>query len=396
MLILWLRQKGCLLVLMLVLMQQQDLAQPPVVADSTDFVTASILVVSPGREPYATAGHCALRMECPSHGLDYCFTYETDINEDLFLRFLSGKTQGGLYVVPTTRYLRDYSREGRGVTAYAMNLTLQEKKELWRSLDEELPLGLYKPFDFFRHNCTTMIYEKVLSVMNEEYVVGRDYQVNREDNRRFFQMVQREGPWTFFLASLLADYVRPDVHIVERQYPVSLARWLQQAEIISANGTTRHLLQSEPKKLVKERIDSSPPFVTPTVAFILLLVWVIAVSVCHGLGVAMTFVRVSDRILFLAYTLLALLLMDVAIVKLFGERWNWMLIPFNVIPFLLWIIARHQRWYRYVWFVYGLVLISFMVFLPFYRGMVEWPVELILVSLLLRCLCKFRLESCYN
>ena len=390
-----LRQRRCVLTVLLMMTLLTTIqASPIVVADSTGFVTASILVVSPGRESYSTVGHCALRMECPSHNLDYCFTYETDINEDLYLRFLTGKTQGGLFVVPSTRYLADHSKEGRGITAYALNLTYEQKQELWRSLDEELPLQLHKPFDFFRRNCTSMIYEKILSVMTGEYVVGKEYRLGRRDNRQFFKKAETDAPWTFFLGSLFANYVRPDVHIVERQYPVSLPDWLQQAEIVTADGSVRPLLQSSPKQLVRERIDASPPAVTPTVTFVLLLVWVLAVTICQMLGVATTFVHISDGILFFAYIFVALLLLDATVVNLFGERWNWMLVPFNLLPLLLWLTTRHRPWYRYVWLVYCVVLFAFMVFLPFYRGVFEWPLMLLFVSLLIRCFCQFIFKPC--
>ena len=39
--------------------------------DSSNFVKASILLVSPGNSVYSVCGHAALRMECPMHQLDY-------------------------------------------------------------------------------------------------------------------------------------------------------------------------------------------------------------------------------------------------------------------------------------------------------------------------------------
>lgn len=37
----------------------------PLTADSSNFVTASLLVASPGNAFYSNLGHCTLRMECP-------------------------------------------------------------------------------------------------------------------------------------------------------------------------------------------------------------------------------------------------------------------------------------------------------------------------------------------
>ncbi|MBQ4138143.1 MAG: hypothetical protein II592_01175, partial [Muribaculaceae bacterium] len=39
----------------------------PLLPDSSNFVTASLLIASPGEALYSSYGHCALRMECPVH-----------------------------------------------------------------------------------------------------------------------------------------------------------------------------------------------------------------------------------------------------------------------------------------------------------------------------------------
>ena len=46
-----------------------------------NFVTASLLVMSPGDELYSCAGHSVLRLECPTLNLDNCFTYESESGE---------------------------------------------------------------------------------------------------------------------------------------------------------------------------------------------------------------------------------------------------------------------------------------------------------------------------
>ena len=388
-----LRQWACLfLFLTATTVNQETLAQTTVAVDSVVFVTASILVVSPGKEAYSSVGHCALRMECPSHNLDFCFTYETDINEDLYLRFLTGKTQGGLFVVPTERYLSDHLNEGRGITSYSLNLSLEEKRELWRSLDEELPLGLHKPFDFFRRNCTSMIYEKVLSIMRDEQIIANDYQIGRADNRRFYQKAEADAPWTFFFGLLLANYVAPDIHIVNRLYPISLPDWLQRAVIVSDKGETRKVLQEAPKVLFASRLDMSPTQITPIVVFLLLLVWTVIMGLCEFRGIAGKIVHVTDVMIFTIYTLVALLLLYVMVIDLFGERWNWMLIPFNLLPPLLWLFARNKPWHHYVWLFYMIVLAAFAVFYPLYTGFLHWPFLLIFISLFIRCLCKYKIH----
>ena len=47
-----------------------------VLPDSSNFVTASLLVAEPLHALYSVFGHATLRMECPTHNLDYVFTFE--------------------------------------------------------------------------------------------------------------------------------------------------------------------------------------------------------------------------------------------------------------------------------------------------------------------------------
>lgn len=95
--------------------------------DSTHFVTASLMVISPGNEIYSVFGHCVLHMQCPSKHLDYVYTFETEPN---YLKFFAGKSKACFVAVPTHEFLQQYKAEGRGVTEYELNLTPHEKQEL--------------------------------------------------------------------------------------------------------------------------------------------------------------------------------------------------------------------------------------------------------------------------
>ena len=60
-----------------------------VLPDSSNFVTASLVIISPTDDVYSSLGHCAVRMECPSHNLDFCFSSETETGSfNDFINFL--------------------------------------------------------------------------------------------------------------------------------------------------------------------------------------------------------------------------------------------------------------------------------------------------------------------
>jgi len=97
-----------------------------------NFVTASLLVMSPGDELYSCAGHSCIRLECPKFNLDYCFSYESEGVSDKIFTFFMGKLKMGMFAIPTAEYLKLGRESGRGVTQYRLNLPPDAKQRLWK------------------------------------------------------------------------------------------------------------------------------------------------------------------------------------------------------------------------------------------------------------------------
>ena len=57
--------------------------------NAEDFVIASVLIADPGTFMYSVLGHACIRLQCPTYGLDYCFTYEAENADNKVLAFLS-------------------------------------------------------------------------------------------------------------------------------------------------------------------------------------------------------------------------------------------------------------------------------------------------------------------
>ena len=96
----------------------------PLLPDSSNFVTASLLIASPGEAIYSQLGHVALRMECPVHNLDYCFSFEEEAGMGGIMKFFIGKTDAHMMAVPTAEFLKGFKLDGRQVMQYTLNLTL--------------------------------------------------------------------------------------------------------------------------------------------------------------------------------------------------------------------------------------------------------------------------------
>ncbi|MBQ4008791.1 MAG: DUF4105 domain-containing protein, partial [Muribaculaceae bacterium] len=108
----------------------------PLLPDSSNFVTASLLVIEPGPQTVSAMGHSAIRLECPTHNLDYCFTLENN-PEYSTLAFILGKTPAHDIAVPTNEFIKEFVAEKRRVVQHELNLSLHEKQELWRAADIE-------------------------------------------------------------------------------------------------------------------------------------------------------------------------------------------------------------------------------------------------------------------
>ena len=80
-----------------------------------DFVKVSLVVCDPSEVLYSTLGHAALHLQCPTFGLDYIFSYESENVRDKIWTFLKGNLKMGMFAIPVDTFLVPYQLSGRGV-----------------------------------------------------------------------------------------------------------------------------------------------------------------------------------------------------------------------------------------------------------------------------------------
>ena len=142
----------------------------PLLPDSSNFVTASLLIASPGEAIYSQLGHVALRMECPVHNLDYCFSFEEEAGMGGIMKFFIGKTDAHMMAVPTAEFLKGFKLDGRQVMQYTLNLTLHEKQELCRLLDNDYVDENLRHFNFLQNNCSSVSLMAIENVVVDETI----------------------------------------------------------------------------------------------------------------------------------------------------------------------------------------------------------------------------------
>ena len=96
-----------------------------------DFVTVSLVVCDPDEVLYSTLGHAALHLQCPTFGLDYIFSYESEDVRAKIWTFLKGDLKMGMFSMPVDTFLTSYQITGRGVREYTINLSPEQKQKLW-------------------------------------------------------------------------------------------------------------------------------------------------------------------------------------------------------------------------------------------------------------------------
>lgn len=337
-----------------------------VLSDSSNFVKASLIVSTPTDIIYSSLGHCAIRMECPSEQLDYCFSLETNTQPGDYLKFFNGDADAAVRAIPTEMYLAECRKEGRGVDQYEFNLTWHEKQQLWKSLDEEMMKPPHLKFNFLNTNCVMMVVIMIQNALIDEsinYVEVPSYLTC--DNGNGLRHLTRSTPWYQFIYITLSGAICDEYFSMEyRMTPISLPEVFGKAQIKGSNGQ-RSLFKGTPVSLVRQtNFPSSSPF-TPRLVFSILLLLVILITWCEWKRGCKHTARITDTILLaLEFIIGVLLCYTTLATSLFAAHWNWYLIPCNPLPLLLLLLfGKHKNFYK-IYLLYTIILIAFIIATP--------------------------------
>ena len=352
--------------LLMIIPEAHSEGSKEVLSDSSNFVKASLIVSTPTDIIYSSLGHCAIRMECPSEQLDYCFSLETNTQPGDYLKFFNGDADAAVRAIPTEMYLAECRKEGRGVDQYEFNLTWHEKQQLWKSLDEEMMKPPHLKFNFLNTNCVMMVIIMIQNALIDEsinYVEVPSYLTC--DNGNGLRHLTRSTPWYQFIYITLSGAICDEYFSMEyRMTPISLPEVFGRAQIKGSNGQ-RSLFKGTPVSLVRQtNFPSSSPF-TPRLVFSILLLLVILITWCEWKRVCKHTARITDTILLaLEFIIGVLLCYTTLATSLFAAHWNWYLIPCNPLPLLLLLLfGKHKNFYK-IYLLYTIILIAFIIATP--------------------------------
>lgn len=325
-----------------------------------DFVTVSLVVCDPSEVLYSTLGHAALHLQCPTYDLDYVFSYEGGNVRNKIWTFLKGDLKMGMYAFPTPLFLEIYRYAGRGVKEYTLNLSPEQKQKLWRVMDGHVAEGANIPYDYFHRGCAKVIVQVIHEAIGKNAIHYAPWpekfkrQTQRERVREFIT----DAPWEEFVMYFLIGSEADKEYSCEQKLiiPTDLVEVWQRATFDSG----KPVLDSEPSVLLEAARHNEGTWCTPLLVSLLLLF----LAFLPWKGV--------DYILLALYTVIGA---GMTYLILFSNLpctdWNWLIIPFNILPAIFW------RWRKYWALPYAVMLFLWCLVMTgellWGHVLVDWP-----------------------
>ena len=125
-----------------------------------DFVLVSLCVADStdqNQDYLGMTGHAFLRLQCPTFGLDYCFSYESERIKGQLWDYLTGKLKMGMFAIPTDEYIEDYRMWKRAVHEYRINMPADAEQRLWEQMDNHMLTENDMQMNLVKFGCTNTI-----------------------------------------------------------------------------------------------------------------------------------------------------------------------------------------------------------------------------------------------
>lgn len=345
---------------------QETTVEPDRLAD--DFVTVSLVVCEPYEVLYSSLGHAALHLQCPTYDLDYVFSYEGENIHHKILRFFQGDLKMGMHAYPMDAYVEAYETLGRGMAEYKMNLTPLQKQQLWRMLDEMMAEGIVHPYDYFQRGCAKSIVFVVSKAIGSQgiHYAPWDEKYTKHTMRELCCDFVTNAPWNEFISYFLVGTKADKDYPCEQKLivPTDLVEVWRQATL--DNG--KPVLDSEPKILVEPSEPQKATWCTPLLVsvFLLILAFGSLATLWSYNNVLRIAGKVVDYAILIITTALGILMTYlICFSSLPCTEWNWLIIPFNILPALAWY------WRKYWALPYAAMLTIWMII------MIVWPHRLV-------------------
>lgn len=241
-----------------------------------DFVLVSFCMADPtdqSQDYLGMTGHAFLRLQCPTFGLDYCFSYESEKIKGQLWDYITGKLKMGMVAVPTEEYIEDYRVWKRAVHEYRINMPAEAEQRLWEQMDNHMLSEQEMQMNLIKYGCANTLLRYVEHALSPTQI---EYQWPEKFLTKSAMEIAAEHlecyPWSLLGLRLIAgkEYAQLTTPKQKVIYPSDLLEVWSQATI---NG--------EPMlEYIGDLVEAEPVIVkktwfTPQVCGILLLILVV-------------------------------------------------------------------------------------------------------------------------
>lgn len=138
----------------------------------------SVLTCTPCGPIYARFGHTAIKITDTTQDIDYVFHWGL-FNFDapnFILRFMLGKTDYEMGVFSTNYFLKGYIDRGSSVYSQTLDLSIEQKNELWNWLwNNYKPENRVYRYNFVFDNCVTRPYNALKKIYKSDFIPYNDF-----------------------------------------------------------------------------------------------------------------------------------------------------------------------------------------------------------------------------
>lgn len=271
------------------------LAATPIGSETADNIVAdtlriSIVTCDPGPDVYQIFGHTAIRVQRSGvDAVDLAFNYGIFSFQtgNFIYKFVKGETDYRLGVYDFTYFMPDYVMRGSTVVEQELNLTQQEKQQLFdRLLVNAMPENRVYRYNFLFDNCATrprVLTKASLDDCSEHIVFAEPY--SSVSFRDIIRHYGKNYSWLLFGIDLALGHDLDRAATWEEQMfiPIIFRDACRDARIVDAEGAERPLVKQETYLYESDTVAVLPPtpwYMTPMACTLLLLLVGAAITWC--------------------------------------------------------------------------------------------------------------------
>ena len=353
---------------------------------SMDYINVSVIIAAPGHELYSAAGHAALRMECPSKQVDYCYEFDTEVNINEMIDYVNGDMKASLHRLYTSSFIKRYKEQNRGIRGIQLNLNPKQKSYLWSILDKEADSGNKHNFDFMSNNCSSVVRMFVESAIDEDIIQygnvdGRLTGTFRETIPYVFE----SSEWAqLFWNIMMGTGFDNNPGFKKLLFPSALLKEWSKASIVTKDGEKKNLVIKE-YSLLEDK--STKSIFSPLLLFSVFL-FLSAIISFFDFKIGYSIVsKVYDSILMIIETLVGLFISYLLIFShQIATSWNWLIVVFSLMPLIIWTCLHKSKFIWKVYLLFSFVLTFYILLTPLIPQMQYGYLYLLLIAIDMRTL----------